>query len=326
MTPPDVGPDGVVYYSASTSRIIAFNPSTLTPNWQYQDGTIMYHPTVSPLNDVVVTGGVVTFGDVGFIKAISTGSGQLLWTVPLPGAFYPEPRVVPVHHPRFTPDGNTVYVSTTILAGNENDPHSFLYSIATGDTIINVELVSFNASVVNSDITLNWATATETNNYGFEIQRKKYKDADINTGWNAIGFVEGSGTTTNTSTYSFVDADVITDRYSYRLKQIDFDGSFEYSPVIEVEVSSPEEFTLEQNYPNPFNPATTISFSIPSGAVTSLKVYDIIGNEVATLVDEEKHAGVYEINFNASALSSGVYFYQLTAGGFIQTQKMVLLK
>ncbi|MDQ3193499.1 MAG: hypothetical protein M3P82_00730, partial [Bacteroidota bacterium] len=139
MTPPDVAPDGTVYYSENTNRIIAFNPNTLTPNWQYSDGTIMYYPTVSPLNDIVVTGGVVTFGDVGFIKAISTGTGQLKWSVPLPGAFYPEPRVFPVHHPRFTPDGKTIYVSTTILAGSESDPHSYLYSIASSVLTLNLK-------------------------------------------------------------------------------------------------------------------------------------------------------------------------------------------
>jgi len=138
MTPPDVGPDGTIYYSANVTRIISFNPNTLTPNWQYSDGTIMYYPTVSPLNDIVVTGGTQTFGDVGFIKAIRTGSGQLAWSVPLPGAFYPEPRVVPVHHPRFTPDGKTVYVSTTILAGNENDPHSYLYAVANNILTLNL--------------------------------------------------------------------------------------------------------------------------------------------------------------------------------------------
>jgi len=232
MTPPDVGPDGVVYYSASTSRIIAFNTSTFTPNWQYQDGTIMYHPTVSPLNNMVITGGVVTFGDVGFIKAISTGSGQLLWTVPLPGAFYPEPRVVPVHHPRFTPDGNTVYVSTTILAGNENDPHSFLYAIATDDLTINDE----------------------------------------------------------------------------------------------IEVLPLKEFMLEQNYPNPFNPSTTISFSIPSSVFTSLKVYDILGNEIATLINEEKPAGDYQIIWNAENVPSGVYLFRLNAGNFSEMKKMILMK
>jgi len=219
-----------------------------------------------------------------------------------------------------------VYVSTTILAGNENDPHSFLYAIAAGDTIINVELVSFNASVVNSDITLNWATATETNNYGFEIQRKKYKDADINTGWNAIGFVEGSGTTTNTSTYSFVDADVITDRYSYRLKQIDFDGTFEYSNEIEVEILLPNEFSLEQNYPNPFNPSTTIKFSIPESGNTTIKVYNILGSEVATLLNEMKQPGTYEINFDAASFPSGAYFYSLESGNFREGRKMIILK
>jgi len=139
MTPPDVGPDGTVYYSENTNRIIAFNPNTLTPNWQYSDGTIMYYPTVSPLNDIVVTGGVETFGDLGFIKAIRTGNGQLAWKVSLPGAFYPEPRVVPVHHPRFTPDGKTVYVSTTILAGNESDPHSYLYAVANNILTLNLK-------------------------------------------------------------------------------------------------------------------------------------------------------------------------------------------
>ena len=243
-----------------------------------------------------------------------------------PGAFYPEPRVFPVHHPRFTPDGNTVYVSTTILGGSENDPHSFLYAIATGDTTINVELVSFNASVVNNDVTLNWETATENNNAGFEIQRKSYEDANINTGWKTIGFVEGNGTTTTQSDYTFFDGDVNAGRYCYRLKQIDFDGTFEYSNEIDVEVSPLTEFSLEQNFPNPFNPTTTISFSIPSFAFTSLKVYDILGNEVATLLSEEKSAGTYELQFDASILTSGVYIYRLSAGSFTEMKKMILLR
>ncbi|OGU81155.1 MAG: hypothetical protein A2W11_04650 [Ignavibacteria bacterium RBG_16_35_7] len=328
MTPPDVGPDGIVYYSASTSCIIAFNPSTLTQNWQYQDGTIMYHPTVSPLNDMVVTGGVVTFGDVGFIKAISTGSGQLLWNVPLPGAFYPEPRVVPVHHPRFTLDGNTVYVSTTILGGSETDPHSFLYAIATGaDSTINVELVSFNASVVNKDVTLNWKTATEINNAGFEIQRKRYEGVNINTGWNAIGFVEGNGTTTAQSDYAFFDGDITAGKYYYRLKQVDYDGSYEYSAVVEVEVNGlPYQFSLEQNYPNPFNPTTTFEFQIANSGFVNLKIFDILGNEVETLVNEEKEPGSYKIKYDANHLASGVYYYKLAANGFTDTKKFILLK
>jgi len=326
MTPPDVGPDGIVYYSASTSRIIAFNPSTLTQNWQYQDGTIMYHPTVSPLNDMVVTGGVVTFGDVGFIKAISTGSGQLLWTVPLPGAFYPEPRVVTVHHPRFTPDGSTVYVSTTILGGSASDPHSFLYSITTGSAV-NVELVSFNASVVNNDVTLNWKTATEINNAGFEIQRKRYEGVNINTGWNAIGFVEGNGTTTAHSDYAFFDGDITAGKYYYRLKQTDFDGSFEYSNEIEVEILLPNEFSLDQNYPNPFNPSTIIRYQLPVQNKVTIKVFNILGKEVATLIDEIKEAGIHEIEFtNNGNYSSGIYFYTMQTDGFVNTKKFILIK
>ncbi len=136
MTPPDIGQDGIIYYSEDVSRIIAFNTNTRTPKWEYYDGSILYYPKLSPLNDVIVLGGVKGFGDVGFIKALSVNSGELLWTVQLPGEFYPAPRVVPVHRPEFTRDGKIVYVSTTILGGNASDPHSYLYAIITGDTTL----------------------------------------------------------------------------------------------------------------------------------------------------------------------------------------------
>ena len=141
------------------------------------------------------------------------------------------------------------------------------------------------------------------------------------------GFVEGKGTTTETQTYSYVDKNLLAGKYAYRLKQIDFDGTYEYSDIVEVEVNNiPTQFSLEQNYPNPFNPTTTISFSILSSAFTSLKVYDVLGNEVATLLSEEKPAGSYEVSFNASGLTSGIYLYKLQAGNVTETKKMTLMR
>ncbi len=196
-----------------------------------------------------------------------------------------------------------------------------------------VELEYFIATVNGNSVTLNWSTVTELNNFGFDIERKQVaspQSSVANVEWKKIGFTNGSGTTTEKQSYFFQDNNLQSGRYQYRLKQIDFDGSFEYSSIIEVEISSPEKFSLEQNYPNPFNPSTKIRFSIPnlgSGlTLTVLKVYDILGHEVATLVNEEKPAGVYEVEFNASQLSSGIYFYKLQAGSFNQSKKMIVLK
>ena len=144
--------------------------------------------------------------------------------------------------------------------------------------------------------------------------------------WDKVGFVNGNGTTTETQSYSFVDENLVSGKYQYRLKQIDFDGTFEYSNEVEVIVSVPEKFELSQNYPNPFNPNTRIQYAITSNQFVSLKVYDILGNEVETLVNENKPTGNYEINFNASELASGIYFYKIQAGNFIKTKKMILLK
>ena len=187
---------------------------------------------------------------------------------------------------------------------------------------IPIELTSFTLNVTNvGDVVLNWSTATETNNQLFEIERRT-NDGEYYT----IGNVEGSGTTTSPKEYSFIDQMVESGEYYYRLKQIDFSGAYEYSNEISVEVTSILTSSLVQNYPNPFNPFTTIQYSIPKQSIVTLRVYDVLGNEVAALVNEEKTAGTYEINFNASALSSGIYYYRLQAGSFVQTKKLVLLK
>lgn len=187
-----------------------------------------------------------------------------------------------------------------------------------------VELTSFKASVAKDVVTLNWETATETNNRGFEIERAGNPEEEKN--WITLGFVKGNGSTTNISAYSFTDEQVVTGTYAYRLKQIDFDGSFEYSNIIHVVVDNPGLFSLSQNYPNPFNPVTNIKFSLPVSGQTSLKVYDMLGREVKTLINKDMPAGNYEVYFNASGLPSGIYFYTLTNGNFTSSNKMTLLK
>ncbi|MCW9066440.1 MAG: T9SS type A sorting domain-containing protein [Ignavibacteriaceae bacterium] len=184
---------------------------------------------------------------------------------------------------------------------------------------IPVELTSFAASVNPGSVTLSWSTASETNNQGFEIQRT------IGSDFYTIGFVEGNGTTTEINNYSYTDRNLTAGNYSYRLKQIDFNGRYEYSNVINVDVA-PEQFELSQNYPNPFNPSTTINFSIPQSSIVTLKVFNTLGQEVKTLVNQNMESGVHSISFDASELNSGIYFYKLDAGQFTEVRKMTLIK
>jgi hypothetical protein len=158
------------------------------------------------------------------------------------------------------------------------------------------------------------------------VERSVISNEVRNLNWQSIGFVNGNGTTSESHSYSLVDDNLSTGKYSYRLKQIDLDGSFTYSNEIEVDLTLPQSFSLEQNYPNPFNPTTSIKYQVSNISNVSLKVYDIIGNEIATLVNEIQPAGIYEVNFNASSLPSGVYFYKLQASSFSETKKMLLMK
>ncbi|QQS35639.1 MAG: right-handed parallel beta-helix repeat-containing protein [Ignavibacteriales bacterium] len=196
-----------------------------------------------------------------------------------------------------------------------------------------VELVSFSATVNNNSVILKWQTASEINNRGFGIERRQTSDVKSQMSWESIGFITGKGSTSEINNYSFTDNSVVAGKYSYWLKQFDLDGSFTYSNVVEVDINPVTDFVLYQNYPNPFNPSTKIKFILPNvethrdaSLLKTLKVYDVLGNEVATLVNDNMNAGSYEIDFDASSLSAGVYFYRLTAGSFIQTNKMLLLK
>lgn len=192
----------------------------------------------------------------------------------------------------------------------------------TAGRTVPVELASFSAEVNGNNVLLSWITASEINNQGFHIERRDNKNEE----WKNIDFVNGNGTTTEPQSYSFVDENLSTGKYQYRLKQTDFDGTFEYSNTIEVEVSIPTRFSLNQNFPNPFNSVTSIQYAIANKQFVTLKVYDIIGKEIATLVNENKEAGNYSVDFNAAELPSGVYIYQLSTAGFTQIKKMILTK
>jgi hypothetical protein len=185
---------------------------------------------------------------------------------------------------------------------------------------IPVELTSFSASVNGTTVNLSWSTATEINNNGFEIQRNSGE------GFVTIGFVKGNGTTTEAKNYSYSDNNLVTGNYSYRLKQVDFNGAYDYSKVVEVEIVTLNNFELSQNYPNPFNPTTSIRFNIPEAGNVKLAVYNLLGQEVKTLVNGFRTAGSYTVNFDASNLSSGIYLYKIEMNNFTQTRKMTLLK
>lgn len=219
------------------------------------------------------------------------------------------------------------------VADIDTDPNlEILYSEGTGeqapivvidkDGMLPVELSSFTASIKDGYVNLDWETATEINNLGFEVERKA-EGSEFKT----IGYVDGHGTTTEAHSYSFVDENRTFGQFTYRLKQVDQDGQFTYSNEIEVDFSVPVEFNLTQNYPNPFNPTTTIQFGIPEEASVSLRVYNMLGEEVAVILNNELlSAGTHTAQFNASALSSGTYVYSLVAGNNVVTKKMTVLK
>lgn len=187
--------------------------------------------------------------------------------------------------------------------------------------IIPVELTSFAANVSDGKVKLSWTTASEKNNRGFEIQRSNGGE------FNTLTFVEGKGTTTERQSYSFVDDNPGFGVVKYRLKQIDYNGTYAYSNVIEVDVTSPITFDLAQNYPNPFNPTTTIRYTIAKAANVSLVIYNVLGEEILTLVNNQfTEPGTYNVVFDASNLASGTYIYRLTADDFVMTKKMVLTK
>lgn len=205
---------------------------------------------------------------------------------------------------------------------------NYAWACGNGGTILRfsgpplpVELTSFTATLEKEGVRLAWTTASELNNHGFEIQRSADKS-----NFTTIGFVKGQGSSTQIQNYSFIDRNAFEGKYFYRLKQIDFNGLYNFSDVIEVDVRSIDNFALEQNYPNPFNPSTLIGYVLKEKSSVRLSVHNIIGEELAVLVNEDQEKGYHSVNFNASNLPSGVYLYKLQAGDFTAMKKMILMK
>ncbi len=218
---------------------------------------------------------------------------------------------------------NSISADGLTIAGTAYPPngviaHAFVVKI---ENPVPVEMSSFNAALQNNSVHLTWTTASETNNWGFAVEKKIQ-----NSEWQQIGFVKGVGTTVKSSCYSFTDEVAGSGHYYYRLKQIDLDGTINYSGIEEVNVNLISEFSLNQNFPNPFNPATKIFYSIPEKSYVKLSVYNMLGQKVADLINEIKSPGKYEVDFLGNNLSSGTYVYKMEAGNYTSARKMILLK
>jgi hypothetical protein len=221
---------------------------------------------------------------------------------------------------------------TDVLIGAYNYPvNGKAYIYSDDSDLLCAELTYFTASVIDNTVKLNWQTTTEVNNCGFQVGRQKIKDKNgiestpFGEG-ECIGFVNGNGNSNSPKYYSYTDTPTGGTTFKYRLKQIDFDGTYEYSDEVEVNLRIIEEYSLEQNFPNPFNPATTIKFTLPESGFVTLKVYDIIGKEVAVLINNVMNAGYHSVEFNANALANGVYVYTLSSKNFSASKKLLLIK
>ena len=217
---------------------------------------------------------------------------------------------------------NFILTDAGLITQNLASIQKFTFDNSGLGTPLPVELVSFSAQVNGNSVNLSWKTATETNSAAFEIEKKQTGTSN----WQKAGEVKAAGTSITPKNYSFSDKGLKAGKLDYRLKMTDNNGSYKYSSVVNMEVSAPENFELSQNYPNPFNPTTNISYQIPKAGFVSLKVYNIIGNEIATLVNQEKPAGDYKVQFDTHNLASGTYFYKLTAGGVSLYKKMIVIK
>jgi photosystem II stability/assembly factor-like uncharacterized protein len=301
---------------------------------------------IAPYNASIVYVTVAGYGSSHLFKSTNAGQSWIDIGTSLPDAPGYSVIVDPVNQNNvFFGNDITVYASTD--AGNSWFEYSnglpeatFIYDLnivnvshrlrvathgngvyeADIDLVIPVELIAFTGTSENNKIKLNWATATELNNKGFEIERS-IDNKDFVT----RGFVNGSGTSTELHEYSFIE-DALNEKLFYRLKQLDYNGNYSYSKTIEINSVYASSFELSQNYPNPFNPTTIIQYAVNSKQLVTLKVYDVLGNEIVTLVNEENPVGEYKITFDASGLPSGIYFYKLQAGDYNQTRKMILMK
>ncbi len=212
---------------------------------------------------------------------------------------------------RTSPDTSSAYVCG-----------SNAYVMKNKVVIVPVELASFTASVNGSDVVINWVTATELNNLGFSIERRLAAQQ-----WSEVGFVNGHGTTSEPQSYSFTDKGLPSGVYNYRIKQVDFDGSYRYYTLDDaVEIGAPVSYDLSQNYPNPFNPTTKIKYSVPADGLVNISVFNVLGEKVTDIVNSVHKAGSYEVTFDATNIATGMYIYRMESGNFVSVKKMMILK
>jgi hypothetical protein len=272
---------------------------------------ILFYDTRNTQNNNIIEAYVARSTDGG-----ATFTNELVSTVP-------SPTNIPNSDVRFGDYINIDFVGGNIVpVWTDERAGGYDMDIYTGliPPIVPVELLSFTSRIVNGKVILDWVTATELNNMGFEIQRSIDNNIFV-----TVGFVEGKGNSTENQYYSFKDENN-TSKVYYRLKQIDFNGSYTYSNVIEVDGVVVSTIQLEQNYPNPFNPATTIKYQLGNDGFVNLKVFSSLGEEVVDLVNEFQKAGNHQILFDGRALPSGMYVYQLTSGNYKESKKMLMLK
>lgn len=219
------------------------------------------------------------------------------------------------------------YAAGNATNSNGATDGDFIYTTSSsGISLVPVELASFGCIIVNTnDIQLKWETCSETNNYGFDIER-----SSDNKNFEKIGFVMGNGNTFSEIDYSFTDSGLLPGVYYYRLKQVDYDGTYEYSSIIKTTLKNPDSFSLSQNYPNPFNPETTIEYALPTVSKVNLTIYTIFGQEVKTLISKEQGPGRYSVKWDGTndggmKVASGVYLYKINAGKFVSVKKLALL-
>lgn len=276
-------------------------------------------------NDYWTTGGYLGYlaGDILTFPDWQTATGQDLNSISKEVFFVSSTDV----HLTGSSNGDFDLAGTPIsgiTTDIDNDSRNTTYPYIGADEASNplpVEFTSFSADVADGTVNLIWSTASEINNLGFEIER-----SNDNIDFEKIGFVPGFGTTTEPKNYKYSDLLKNNGEYFYRLKQMDYNGSFNYSDAIEVEVSLPIEYALEQNYPNPFNPSTIIKFSLPEANDVSLNIYNTLGQKVAQLVNSKLEAGRYSYQWNAENMATGIYIYELRADKFVSVKKMILLK
>jgi hypothetical protein len=280
------GLDNTVTVGSYTYKFYAWT-GAYTPNWSQNSENLVMEVTISG-------------GDGAGDFELVSGEGTL------PGGYLPD-----------------WYVESNGLTGTYTTE---VYQSTTTSVPLPVELTSFTATINRGTVNLEWKTKTEVNNYGFEVERQ-IGSGELGVGsWEKIGFVNGSGNSNSPKEYTLTDKNPIGgSKFVYRLKQIDNDGKYTYSKEVEVEII-PDEYELYQNYPNPFNPVTNIKFALPKTARVNLSVYNLLGEKVVTILNEVKEAGYYNVKFNGSGYSSGVYIFRFSTEDFVQIKKMNLIK